>query len=559
MRDYDAIVVGSGAGGLTAALCLARAGKRVAVLEQHYLPGGWCHSFSLEGFQFSPGVHYIGGLEPGGPMRKLYEGLGVANDLVFLELNPDGYDHIRVGQERFDIPRGLEQYTQRLCQRFPAEADGIRRYLKLTAAVGRELESGISVRGLKEALSLPLRLPNTLRYGMRTLDSVLDDFVKDPMLRAILSMQAGDHGVAPSKVPFLMHAAVTAHYYQGAWYPMGGAKSLPRAFIRALRKHGGRIMMRTRVERILVEKDAGGALRAVGVRLADGKELRSDVVISNADPHATFDRMLDPEHLPTLLKMRLAATRYSVSGLSLFMAAKMDARAEGLDSGNIWYTQTPRIEETYDYARLADPLSRPVPGVFLTAPTLKDPSKRKDDLHTFESFTFISPDAFRRFEGSQHEQRPAEYQAFKQRLTAHMMARVEELVPGLGSKLVFQELGTPLTNVHYVNASRGNLYGTDKNRFQIGPLSFGIKTHIKGLLCCGASTLGHGVAGASISGVVAAQVALKARASALLNATGQSLLTLPAEDTSVWPAHLRNQKAGDEDVEEGTEAEHAVA
>src|SRR5688572_28820732 len=90
--DVDAIVIGSGAGGLAAAVALAQAGQSVAVFEQHYLPGGWCHSFSLEGYRFSPGVHYIGELGPDRMMRRVYEGLGLGADLAFYELNPDGFD-----------------------------------------------------------------------------------------------------------------------------------------------------------------------------------------------------------------------------------------------------------------------------------------------------------------------------------------------------------------------------------------------------------------------------------------------------------------------------------
>src|SRR5512135_1226673 len=141
MADYDVIVIGSGAGGLTAAVALAQAGKKVLVLEQHDRPGGWTHSFTLDGYRFSPGVHYIGKLDPGGTLRVIYEGLGVSQDLTFCELNPDGYDHIHIGDKRFDFPKGRENLVQRLKGSFPRSGPEIDSYFDSLTNLWESAES----------------------------------------------------------------------------------------------------------------------------------------------------------------------------------------------------------------------------------------------------------------------------------------------------------------------------------------------------------------------------------------------------------------------------------
>lgn len=495
------------------------------MLEQHYLPGGWCHSYTLGGYRWSPGVHYVGELGPGGMARRIYEGLGLGGDLSFYELSRDGYDHVEVAGDRFSIPKGREPLIERLSSRVPREREGIRRYVETVSKIGSEMGALLELEGLRGVLRFPFRAPTFSRWALRSARALIDAHVDDPMLAAILGAQSGDHGLPPSRAPAALHAAIFGHYADGGYYPKGGAGSLPRAFLRALKRAGGTIRVRTPVERILVE-----GRRAIGVRLEDGSEVRARTVVSNADPTVTFGRLLAKEHVPSRLRRKLASTRYSASALSLFLAVDVDPRRFGLDSGNVWSYESADLDAIY--GGQLEPWGREVrrlPFLFLSATTLKDPSKSYGGAHTIEAFTLVGADAFRVWAASPRDGRPASYQVRKSELMQLMLDAVERIAPGLTAHAVYTDLGTPLTNQFYCAATAGNMYGTEKSLSQIGPFAWPIRTPIGGLLLSGASTLGHGVMAATISGLVAAATELGCAWDDLLRAGGTPLVVLPAE------------------------------
>jgi all-trans-retinol 13,14-reductase len=191
VSDFDDLIIGSGMAGLTVGALLANSGRRVAVLEAHDTPGGYAHTFKMKEYRFCAQVHYIFNCGEGESILNLLSKLGVADEVPFVRLDPEGFDHIVIADERTRIPNGLTKFLGRLLRRFPDAEHPLRRYFEILTVLSRELEqlnlpaNRVSLATLRAAI----RARHVLYYQKWTLQDLYDHLDMPSKLRAILAGQ----------------------------------------------------------------------------------------------------------------------------------------------------------------------------------------------------------------------------------------------------------------------------------------------------------------------------------------------------------------------------------
>ncbi|MBM4357280.1 MAG: NAD(P)/FAD-dependent oxidoreductase [Deltaproteobacteria bacterium] len=503
---FDAIVIGSGIGGLATAAHLSKEGKRVLVLEQHYVAGGFTHAFHRPGFDWDVGVHYVGGMQPGSFLRRQFDAIGDGS-LDWADMGAI-YDVVRVGAEEFRFPKGRRALKEALCARFPGEVRAIEGYFEAVAAVqkaSRLYFTEKALPGLVATLAGGFLRDGMLAWSNRTTKGVLDDLGASPLLQAVLTTQYGDYGLPPRVSSFAIHAMVVNHYLQGGYYPVGGAGRIAESIAPVIESSGGAVLVSAEVASIVVE---GGA--AVGVRMADGAVVRAPLVISNAGVGLTFGKLL-----PTDVAARhgydelLHAVRPSASHVSLYVGLSKTAEEVGLPKHNYWLYP----HEDHDRALLdaeADPAA-PLPLVYVSFPSAKDPDfeARHPGHATIELVTVAPWGWFSKWDGTRWKKRGADYEAMKNSLSSRLMAELERLLPEVMPHVVHAELSTPLSTKHFAAWERGEIYGIDHGPERFRQRWLKPKTKVPGLYLTGQDVVTCGVSGALLGGVLCASVLLK--------------------------------------------------
>lgn len=503
--NIDYIVVGSGVGGLTTAIFLAKAGKRVAVFEKHYIPGGFLHTFRRKkGLEWDVGVHYVGEMDTGKPLR-MFSNYLTNNELDWASMG-DIYDKAHFGKDEYIFTSGLENQRQQLYGYFPGEKQAIDQYFALIKKANSRSTLYLSQKGFPAPLRFLFGVFIKLAFRQYAAVSTYDTLSKltgNEKLKAVLCSQCGDYGLTPKKSSFAAHSLVINHFFGGAYYPVGGADKIYKGMIKELYRHGGRVYVKANVTEIKVSKN-----QVQGIMIED-TFIPCQNVISNAGVNNTYKHLLKNHPAATAITEKIQAVKPSHSHLCLYIGLDKSAEALNLPKNNVWYYQGYDIDDMLDKS-----LDEPAPDIhfaYISFPSAKDPSwaSSHPDTATIQAMTVSNIKLFEAYKDNPWLQRGVEYQHIKDEFTRKMLDKLYELFPQLKGHVIHTEVSTPLSTQHFMNYEHGEIYGLEHSpaRFNLDCLV--PKTRIKGLYLTGQDITLVGVASAMMSGILTAITILK--------------------------------------------------
>ena len=496
---WDVIVIGSGMGGMAAAAALSKAGNRVLLLEQYQTLGGLTHSFSMEGFTWDAGIHYLNCVAPGDRERDILDWL-CDTPIEFTSMGAI-YDNLHIGDaEPLALSRPWEAQERDLKDRFPGEADAIEAW---TAALkeGRETVMKVTqTRAMPEIVGSALKWWNSRdidRWCARTTQEVIDGITGNPALAAAFAAQWFDHGGRPNKASFAMHALITGSYLEsGAWYPAGGGAAFADHILPTITRAGGEARADTRVETLLIEDG-----RVTGVRTAAGEEFCADAVISDIGARETVNHLLPAGSGHRDWVGEINALPHSVAHFSLFMGFEGDIEDAGATRSNHWIYPTGKVDVVW-----TDVPDSPPPGMFVSFASLKDTAHEPGASRRYagELVAWADWSAVEKWAELEPGGRGDDYRAFKAKVEDVLFAQFAARFPELAELVVFRNLSTPLSTAAITGHHRGAFYGIDVTPERVMSGALQARTPVPGLFLAGQDVVSPGIPGALWGGLLAA-------------------------------------------------------
>lgn len=437
---YDATVIGAGIAGLVCAAFLAKCGKKVLLVEQHFIPGGYCTSFKRKGFTFDAAVHHIGGCGKWSVVGRCLKTLGIEMD--FYSLDP--MDHLIFHNFSIEIPADLDEYIARLQDRYLLEKcnikDFFQDFIKLYRATFNNEKSQIIDK-----------------YKDQTYGEMLDAFFKNDELKMILAGQWGYIGLPPTQASAIAMCQMMINYLKdGAFFPVGGTQEFANAIFKKFIDLGGHVMLSSRVKKILLNDNY-----VRGIKLQNDNEISSGLVVSNIDARQTFIDLLEGKMDSSFLK-KIEGMRESCSFFLLYLGVGGDVDLTKLKRG-FYHTAT-------------DASTMDKEWLYISVPTKICPTLAPSNKQIISVVVYLNKAMYKSV---------TDWKSFKESMTLQTINRLESYIPNLNKYIEVKESATPKTLERYTSNTNGAAYGWEVSVDQMWENRLPQKTPIENLYLTG--------------------------------------------------------------------------
>jgi len=476
-KKYDFIILGSGLGGLQSGYILSKHGFKILILEKNSKLGGTLQSFRRFGCNFSTGMHYLGSLEEGQMLNKIFRYYHLFDGIKYKRMDDNGFEIINIAGKNYKYPMGWERFKKQFLEYFPGNEDVFERYYYL-------INRAIDAQALY-SLNHPEGNSDS-ELLMSGAYKVLKSLSPDIEIRNYLAALNFDYVGEKEKTPFYVHALVTSYFIKSSYRVVGESDQLARSLAGSIERMGGKIINKQKAVKFQYHDD-----KIAAVETHTGEVYHADNFISNIHPANTMD-LIEEGKIKKLYRKRMKKMENTISSFTIHLRLKdcflkyLNHNYQYFKQNDVWYPSY------YDEKKWPE-------HFFFHTP----PITENDDCSSCaQIMTAMKYEEVKKWEDSTKRTRDPEYHVWKEEKAHMLIDLVEDHFPGLKENIEDMNISTPLSFRDYIGNSDGSMYGriSDFNNVVSNYVSH--KTKITNLFLTGQNLNLHGALGVSLSALI---------------------------------------------------------
>ena len=480
-KGFDVVIIGSGLGGLMCGAILSKNGFRVCVVEKHHQIGGNLQTFNRKGVEFNSAMHYVGSMDQGQILNKVFSYLDVLDQTGMEKMDSDNYEKVYLGDRVFSHANGIESHRSRLLSYFPEEREAIDAYLEKI----QEVWNSTNILNLQDFRNL---YDAETQYTQVNAYDFIDSLTENEDLKALWGVTSALYAGVPGRSPLLTHAIINYHYIQSAYKFSGGSSKIAGALDKVITRNGGEVQKNREVVKFILE-----GRNATAVELKDGSQVAGRSFISNIHPALTL-KLVEPGKFRKAYVSRIEELENTIGSFCVYIKLR-DQAFKNINS-NVFISATRDVCNIWNAGNY-DQVEWPGACLLYT-------TQQKSNPEYAESMTisaFMKFEELKQWENTTVEKRGEDYRSYKKQKAEALIDLVETRIQGVRESMVEYHTATPLTFRDYTGIPEGSVYGILKDcnnprRSYISP-----NTRIPNLYLTGQNSgVGlHGVLGVTVS------------------------------------------------------------